>query len=93
MTLDTKAGAVALGSMWAGGVLLVGLAHMAWPSYGGAFLDLTASIYPGLHPGNGVGSVVVGALYGLVDGAVGGAAFAWLYNWASRPTSSASSVR
>jgi len=27
--------------------------------YGRAFLDLSASIYPGYHPGTGIGSVIV----------------------------------
>ena len=49
-------------------------------SYGLAFLQLWASIYPGYHPGTGVGSVVIGALYALVDGLIGGAIFGWLYN-------------
>ncbi len=80
MKLDTKALAVAIGGLWAASLLLLGLAHMAWPSYGGAFLDVVASIYPGYHPADGLGGVVIGTLYALVDGAVGGAAVAWLYN-------------
>lgn len=80
MKLNIKAMAVAIGGLWAGCILLVGLAHLAWPGYGGALLDLAASIYPGFHPANGLGAVIVGALYALVDGAIGGAIFAWLYN-------------
>jgi hypothetical protein len=63
------------------------LANLAWPAYGRAFLDLTASLYPGYRPGTGAGSAVVGALYGLVDGLIGGAVFAWLYNALHRPRS------
>jgi hypothetical protein len=57
---------------------------LAFPSYGGAFLDLGASIYPGYQGPDGIGSVIVVTLYGLVDGAIGGAVLAWLYNWATR---------
>ena len=75
--------AVASGLIWGGAILATGLANMAWPGYGAAFLDLAASIYPGYHPGTGIGSVIAGALYGLADGAIGGAIFAWLYNLAA----------
>ncbi len=80
MQLNIKAMAMAFGLLWAGGILVVGIANLIWPPYGQAFLQLCASIYPGYNPGTGIGSVVTGTLYGLVDGAVGGACFAWLYN-------------
>lgn len=68
------------GLVWGGAILAVAAANMIWPSYGGNFLDLIASIYPGYQPGSGVGSVIIGTLYGVVDGTVGGALFGWLYN-------------
>jgi len=79
------------GLIWGGAVLMVALANLIWPSYGRAFLDLAASVYPGYHPGAGVGSVITGTLYGLVDGAIAGAVFGWLYNLLARlrPSSSA----
>jgi hypothetical protein len=80
MKLNVKALAIAVGGVWASCILLIGLAHLIWPGYGGAFLELTASIYPGFHPANGIGAVVVGTLVGLLDGAIGGAVIAWLYN-------------
>jgi hypothetical protein len=80
MKLNIKALAMAFGLIWAAGILFVEVAHMIWPGYGAAFLQLIGSIYPGYRPGTGVGSVIVGTLYGLVDGGVGGACFAWLYN-------------
>ncbi|MEZ4413965.1 MAG: hypothetical protein R2910_13330 [Gemmatimonadales bacterium] len=82
MRLDLKALAIAGGLLWGGAVLLVGAAHLVWPGYGGAFLDVVSSIYPGYEVG-GFGSVIVGALYGLVDGAVAGLILAWLYNAAA----------
>ena len=81
MKLDVKAMAISLGLIW--GVLaifLVGLANMIWPGYGQAFLDLTASLYPGYKATASFGQVIVGMLYGLVDGAIAGALLAWLYN-------------
>jgi hypothetical protein len=80
MKLNIKAFAMAFGLIWAASILFVGVANLIWPGYGAAFLQLTASIYPGYHRGSGFGSVIVGTLYGLVDGTVGGACFAWLYN-------------
>ncbi len=60
-------------------LFLMGLAHLIWPGYGTAFLELAASVYPGYEVG-GFGSVIVGTLYAAVDGAICGAIFAWLYN-------------
>ena len=60
-------------------VFLMGLAHLIWPGYGTAFLELAASVYPGYEVG-GFGSVIVGTLYAAVDGAICGAIFGWLYN-------------
>jgi hypothetical protein len=80
MRLNISAVGMAFGVLWGGSILVVGVAHLIWPSYGQAFLQLCASIYPGYTPGTGIGSVVTGTIYGLVDGAFGGAVFAWLYN-------------
>jgi hypothetical protein len=81
MKLNVTALSITCAITWGGAVLFVGWANLAWPGYGRAFLDVTASIYPGYHPGSGAGSVVTGTLYALLDGAVGGAVFAWLYNF------------
>lgn len=80
MKLHITALALAAGLLWGGAILLVALANLVWPDYGRAFLEVTASIYPGYQPGSGLGSVITGTLYGLFDGAIGGAIFAWLYN-------------
>ncbi|MCU0693799.1 MAG: hypothetical protein MUF54_20620 [Polyangiaceae bacterium] len=80
MRLSVVALASTAGVFWGGAILVVALANLIWPSYGRAFLELTASLYPGYQPGSGWGSVITGTLYGLVDGAVSGAVFAWLYN-------------
>jgi len=83
MRLDLKALSVALGVGWGAGVFLVSICHMLWPGYGGAFLEIVASIYPGYHVG-GFGQAIVGTLYAVLDGAVCGAVIAWLYNAVSR---------
>ena len=72
------------GLIWGAAILIVASANLIWPSYGLAFLELTASVYPGYHPGADIGSVITGTLYGLVDGAIAGAVFGWLYNLLSR---------
>jgi hypothetical protein len=83
MKLSTKGMALAAGLLWAGSLLVCGLANLWWPPYARAYLDLAASIYPGYHGPAGFGSVLVVTLYGFVDAAVGGALLAWLYNLAS----------
>lgn len=80
MKLNVKAMAIAAGLLWGAVVLLVSVCNLIWPPYGGSFLSLVASIYPGYQPSGGMGSVVTGTLYGVVDGFIGGAVFAWLYN-------------
>jgi len=79
MRLSVKALALSFGVLWGAAVFLVGIAHLIWPGYGTAMLELAASVYPGYSVGGFV-SVVVGTLYALVDGAIAGAVFAWLYN-------------
>ena len=80
MQLDIKALALTAGLFWGAAILITALANLIWPDYGRAFLDLSASLYPGYRPGAGFGSVVIGTLYALVDGAACGAVIAWLYN-------------
>ena len=76
---------------WGVAILIVASANLIWPTYGRAFLELAASIYPGYHPSPAIGSIITGTLYGLVDGAIAGAVFGWLYNLLSRqlPSSAA----
>jgi hypothetical protein len=80
MRLNIAALSMTSGLFWGACALVVAAANLIWPSYGQAFLQLCASIYPGYHPGTGIGSVVAGTIYALVDGAIGGAIFGWLYN-------------
>jgi hypothetical protein len=69
---------------WGAAILVVASANLIWPTYGRAFLEFAASMYPGYHPGPAIGSIITGTLYGLVDGAIAGAIFGWIYNFLSR---------
>ncbi len=80
MKLNLKALTVAAAIVWAGAVLIVGVANSIWPAYGKAFLNLLASIYPGFAASGTFGDAIVGSLYALVDAAVVGFIFGWLYN-------------
>ena len=42
------------------------------PSYGGDFLRMVSSVYPGFHDTRTAGEVIVGMVYGLADGAIAG---------------------
>jgi len=84
MKMNIIALSIAAAVLWSGAVLIVAVANLIWPGYGGAFLELVGSIYPGYHPGQGLASVITATLYGLVDGAIAGAVFGWLYNVISR---------
>ncbi|MDE2038413.1 MAG: hypothetical protein KGO96_02720 [Elusimicrobia bacterium] len=81
MKLSCKALALSSALLWAGAILFCGIAHLIWPSYGGALLEFAASIYPGYNPSGGASSVLVGTLYALLDAGIGGAIFACLYNY------------
>jgi hypothetical protein len=61
-------------------MLLVGLVHMAEPAYGGEFLRLMSSVYPGADTAPTLGRVLIGTVYGFADGAVGGFIFGLLYD-------------
>jgi len=80
MRFNVTALALTSGLIWSGLILFIAVANLIRPSYGRAFLDLAASIYPGYRPGTGMGSVTTGTLYGLVDGAIGGVVFGWLHD-------------
>ena len=80
MTLNLKALMIAFAILWAGVVLMVGLANLIWPGYGKAFLQMMASVYPGYKASGSFGDMIAGSLYALVDGAIMGLVLGWLYN-------------
>ena len=80
MSLNVKAFALAAGIIWGLAMLTVALANMQWPEFGGSFLRVMASVYPGhVHDGS-LYQAIIGSLYGAVDALIGGAIFAWIYN-------------
>jgi hypothetical protein len=80
MKPSIKAIAVSVALLWGGCMLLIGLINLADPSYGGAFLRMISSVYPGADTQRTLGSVLLGTIYGLVDGAIAGCLFGLLYS-------------
>lgn len=80
MRISVKGAAMAAAVVWGGCFFVTGLANLIWASYGAAWMELGASIYPGYEGPGGFGAVIVVTLYALLDGAIFGAVFAWLYN-------------
>ncbi len=67
MKLNTLALALASAIVWGAAMLGMTLANLVSGTYGGQFLQLMASVYPGYHATRSIGEVVVGTLYGFVD--------------------------
>ncbi len=65
--------------LWGACMLIVGLVNLADASYGGEFLRMMSSIYPGADTARTLGRVLIGTLYGAIDGAVAGYLFTVLY--------------
>jgi hypothetical protein len=65
----------------AAGFLFVSLMNLLFRPYGGAYLALLTSIYPGYDPVSGPIGVLVGTFYSLIAGALAGLLFGWLYNF------------
>jgi hypothetical protein len=63
------------------GFLFVSLMNVVLRPYGGAYLALLASLYPGYDPISGLVGVLVGTVYSLLAGAVAGLVFGALYNF------------
>lgn len=76
---------IAVGILWGAVVLLTGIANLIWPTYGVAFLQMLASIYPGYDGTGNIGAVIVGTLYAALDAAIFGLVLALLYNAFVRP--------
>ncbi|HUI80882.1 MAG TPA: hypothetical protein VLY24_23310 [Bryobacteraceae bacterium] len=79
MRISIKAVTLSSAILWGFAMLLVGLIHLADASYGGAFLRIMSSVYPGADTAPTLGRVLLGTLYGFVDGGVAGFLFGWLY--------------
>lgn len=84
MRVSVRAFTVTCAIMWGGCLLLVGLINLADASYGGEFLRMMSSVYPGADTARSIGRVLLGTVYGLVDGALAGLLFALLYGFFAR---------
>ncbi|HEX9453943.1 MAG TPA: hypothetical protein VGA27_06270 [Candidatus Binatia bacterium] len=62
------------------GFLIVSILNLLLRPYGGAFLVLLASLYPGYDPLNWPLALLIGSIYSLLWGALAGLLFGWLYN-------------
>ncbi len=80
MKLSIKAMGIAAAICWGGGIFLIGVGNLISDTYGVAFLEVIASIYPGYSMSSTFGSVIVATLYGALDGAIIGFVFGWVYN-------------
>jgi len=80
MKLSIKGLTIAGGIIWALAILFVGILNIIFSGYGGEFLKLMASVYPGYKASGEIVDVIVGTLYALVDGAICGLVIAVLYN-------------
>jgi hypothetical protein len=67
---------IAIGVVWAVGVLLGGLVAMI--GYGAVFVNALGTVYIG-YSASIVGAII-GGIWALVDGFVAGALIAWVYN-------------
>ena len=65
--------------VWGACMLIIGLINLADSSYGGAFLRIMSSVYPGADTARNLGRVLLGTLYGFIDGAIAGYIFALLF--------------
>jgi hypothetical protein len=81
MKLSLKAMIIAGAVFKAGGFLFVSLMNLVLRPYGGAYLALLTSLYPGYDPVSGPIGIVVGTLYSLIAGALAGLLFGCVYNF------------
>jgi hypothetical protein len=61
--------------------LFISLLNLILRPYGGAYLALLASLYPGYDPVIVPLALIVGTFYSLLAGGLAGLLFGWLYNF------------
>ena len=81
LKLSLRAMIIAGALFKAAGFLFVSLMNLVFRPYGGAYLALLTSIYPGYDPVTGPPGILVGTFYSLLAGALAGFLFGWLYNF------------
>jgi hypothetical protein len=60
---------------------VISLLNIVLRPYGGAYLAMLMSLYPGYDPVSGPVGIIVGTLYSLIAGGLAGLLFGWLYNF------------
>jgi hypothetical protein len=86
MKLSLKAMIIAGALFKAAAFLFISLMNLILRPYGGAYLAILSSLYPGYDPVNWPIAVIVGTLYSLLAGALAGLLFGWLYNFFAEQT-------
>jgi hypothetical protein len=81
MKLSLKATIIAGALFKAIAFLFISFLNLAFRPYGGAYLALFTSIYPGYDPVSGPIGMILGTFYSLIAGALAGLLFGWLYNF------------
>ncbi len=84
MRLSIKAMTIAGAVVWGVyGIFLTGVLNLLFPPYGGQFLQMMSSVYPGYQVTSGFPGLLLGTVYGLADGAIAGFLLALIYNAAA----------
>ena len=81
MKLSLTALLVAGALLKATGFLFISLMNTVLRPYGGAYLAVLTTLYPGYDPVSGPASIVIGTLYSLLAGALAGLLFGAFYNF------------
>lgn len=76
--LNPRACALAFGTVWGLGMVILALFAMFHGTYGNTIIGITSSVYLGYD--NTIPGAIIGGIWGFVDGGIGGYVFAWLYN-------------
>jgi hypothetical protein len=61
--------------------LFISLLNLVLRPYGGAYLAMLMSLYPGYDPVSVPIGMIVGTFYSLLAGGLAGLLFGWLYNF------------
>jgi hypothetical protein len=61
--------------------LFISLMNLVLRPYGGAYLAMLMSLYPGYDPVSVPIGMIVGTFYSLLAGGLAGLLFGWLYNF------------
>jgi uncharacterized protein YqgC (DUF456 family) len=80
MKLSIKALIIAGALFKTGCFLFISLLNLILRPYGGAYLAMLISLYPGYDPVSVPIGIIVGTLYSLLAGGLAGLFFGWLYN-------------